>query len=160
MWNPQNRNQFEEIIADLMADPDVQALAQMTQHGKKAATRLEHSLYVAYISFLVSRRLRLDFTATTRAALLHDFHFGNSEDGVKRLWQHPHAALENAEKKMDLSDVERDIIVKHMWPLTRPLPSHKETVVVSMADKLCALMEFSRLVRLFRMKKHLAPAVG
>lgn len=157
MWKSENRNHFNQIIADLMADPEVKALSEMTQHGKKAATRLEHSIYVAYLSFLACRRLGLDYEAAARAGLLHDFHFGDSEDGIKRLWQHPHAALANAEKKYDLSDVEKDIIVKHMWPLTRPLPKHKETVVVSMADKLCALMEFSRLSRLFRMRKHLAP---
>lgn len=156
MWKVSNREEFGQIVADLLANPEVQALADMPQHNK-SGSRLDHSIYVSYLSFLLCRRLGLDYVAAARAGLLHDFHFGTDEDGVGRLWKHPHDALENAEKLCALSEVEKDIIVKHMWPLTRPLPRHKESFVVSLMDKLAASMEFSMLYRLIRVKKKLVP---
>ncbi|MDL2219625.1 HD family phosphohydrolase [Ruminococcaceae bacterium OttesenSCG-928-O06] len=156
MWKPENRAEFGEIVADILRDPEVLALADVSQHSDYCS-RLDHSIYVSYISFLACRRLGLDHVAAARAGLLHDFHFADESASVKRLWRHPHDALENAEKNHELSDLERDIIVKHMWPLTRPLPRHKETFVVSLADKFCAMAEFSWLYRLFKVKKKLVP---
>ena len=37
--------------------------------------------------------------------------------------------------------MEEDIIGKHMWPLTAPLPYYKESYMVSLADKICAVCE-------------------
>ena len=153
MWKLENREDFEEIIADILADPEVLALGDTKHHGN-ASSRLDHSLYVSYLSFLCCRRLGLDYVAAARAGLLHDFFFEDKTDGIKRLWRHPHIALQNAEGRYTLSDLEKDIIVKHMWPLTRPLPRHRESFVVSMTDKLCAFLEFSKMARLFRVKKN------
>ena len=54
-------------------------------------------------------------------------------------------ALRNAEIH-GLSDLEKDIISKHMWPLTlRKIPRYRESVVVNLADKICACAEMLRL---------------
>lgn len=161
MWNPDNRVQFDEIVADLMEDPDVQSMKYLPQHSK-TVNCLDHSVYVAYLSFLLCRRLGLNYTAAARGGLLHDFYLCSWEEADKstrrrRLWLHPHKALENAETRYELSKLEKDIIVKHMWPLTRPLPRHKESFVVSLADKICAVMEMCRLYSAFKVQKHLAP---
>ena len=158
MWKPENYDEFTGIVVDILQDPEVQALRDMNQHNK-SSNRLDHSIYVAYLSFLLCRKMGLNHVAAARGGLLHDFHFGDKDNGgVKRLWRHPHSALANARQRHELTEVEEDIIVKHMWPLTRPLPRHREAVVVSMIDKVCALMEFSFLYKLFRVKKHLNPA--
>ena len=158
MWKPENYEEFIAIVDDLLKDPQVLALRDMDQHNKHS-NRLDHSIYVAYLSFLFCRRAGLDYVAAARGGLLHDFHFDDKDtEGVTRLWRHPHKALANAKQRHQLNEVEEDIIVKHMWPLTRPLPRHRETFVVSMADKLCAVMEFSLLYRAFRVKLHLTPA--
>lgn len=157
MWKTQNRLYFEEIIQDLLEDPDVQKMRMLPQHSK-GGNCLDHSLYVSYLSFLICRRLGLNYVSAARAGLLHDFSLRNwdeDEMGVKRLWKHPHLALENASARYDLSDLEKDIIVKHMWPLTRPLPRHRESFVVSVADKMCAVMEMCRLYRVLRVRKYL-----
>lgn len=160
MWKPENFEEFLSIIDDLLKDPEVLALRDMDQHNKYS-NRLDHSIYVSYLSFLFCRRAGLDYVAAARGGLLHDFHFDDKDtEGVTRLWRHPHKALANARDRHQLSAVEEDIIVKHMWPLTRPLPRHRESVVVSMVDKLCAMMEFSLLYRAFRVKKHLTPALA
>ncbi len=155
MWNPDNRVEFEQVVKDLLQDPDVQALRHMGQHSKHC-NRLDHSVYVAYLSFLFCRRFRLDYVAAARAGLLHDFHFADEEAGIRRLWRHPWDALENAEGKYALTAKEKDIIVKHMWPL----PRHRETFVVSMADKVCALLEMCRIYKLLKVSHHLQPVAA
>lgn len=153
-----NKDDFNEIVKDLLADPDVQSMRELPQHSK-TCNCLDHSIYVAYLSFLICRRLGLDYKAAARAGLLHDFALRNwdeeDEFGIRRLWVHPKLALENAAERYELSAREQDIIVKHMWPLTPVPPRHWESFFVGVADKLCALMEMSRLYKAFRVKKHL-----
>lgn len=45
------------------------------------------------------------------------------------------------QRDFDLSERECDIISKHMFPLTLVPPMHRESWIVSMADKYCALRE-------------------
>ena len=55
---------------------------------------------------------------------------------------HSAQAAENAAQLTSISPLERDIIEKHMWPMTRPLPKYKETYVITVIDKYCAVLEF------------------
>ena len=48
----------------------------------------------------------------------------------------------NASQITELSELERDMIEKHMWPATRKLPKFKESFVITFVDKYCAAMEF------------------
>jgi uncharacterized protein len=45
-----------------------------------------------------------------------------------------------------MNNIEKDIIEKHMWPLTLRLPRYKESYVVLMVDKYCALTETLNLL--------------
>ena len=54
---------------------------------------------------------------------------------------HPRIAVKNAEKITDLSDLERDIILKHMWGATIAPPKYKESYIVTFVDKYCAVKE-------------------
>ena len=61
---------------------------------------------------------------------------------------HPATALRNAEKEYNLGDIERNIISRHMFPLTIVPPMCREAWLVCLADKYCAV------------KETFAPAVG
>ena len=50
-------------------------------------------------------------------------------------------ALENAERDYELNDIERDMIKKHMFPLNPAPPKYIETVILCIADKICAFKE-------------------
>lgn len=54
---------------------------------------------------------------------------------------HPQTALENASKLFDLNEKECDIILKHMWPVTIKLPKYKESYIITLVDKYCAIQE-------------------
>ena len=56
---------------------------------------------------------------------------------------HPQIALYNAEKLFNLNDKEKDIIVKHMWPVTLlSIPKYKESFLITIFDKRSALKSF------------------
>ncbi|MDE7104796.1 MAG: HAD family hydrolase, partial [Ruminococcus sp.] len=50
--------------------------------------------------------------------------------------------VHNAEQLTDINPMERDIIQKHMWPLTLSAPKYKETYIITFVDKYCAVLEF------------------
>lgn len=159
----QRKQEFYDCISDLIQTPEVLAMGRIAQHSEEI-TRLEHSLYVSYVGFLMCRFLGLDARAAARGGLLHDLHaWTRDEDFAFRarlLLLHPKLALENASAAFDLTKKEQDIIVKHMWPLTLTFPRYAESFLVSMADKLCAVAEIVHLYRLMRMQEKLRPAFG
>lgn len=142
---PQEQAEFGQYADSLLADPQVLQMEQFIQHG--AVSCLEHSVAVACFSLWMCRRLRLqaDLQSMVRGALLHDFflydwHEKQDRPGLHG-FTHPKTALENAERLFQLNETERDVIVKHMWPLTLRLPKCREAVVVCVADKCCSLWE-------------------
>ena len=149
MWNEKDRAAFLELVGPLLQEADVQEMRDFSQHAEGISC-YDHRLFVSYLSFLMAKRLGLDYRAAARGGLLHDLHLCHWEDTdvgrARRLVLHPLLAVQNAEK-FGLNDMERDIIVKHMWPLTRHLPRYRESFVVSLADKICATAEMLHLYR-------------
>ena len=139
MWNPLLLEEFRSCIADLIEHPDIQKMNQIKQHVNGVSC-LDHCIFVSYLSFSICKKFHLNAVAAARAGLLHDLYLCNWSQtrypsSWKRLLIHPQIALRNAEIH-GLSDLEKDIISKHMWPLTlRKVPRHRESVVVNLADK-------------------------
>ncbi len=158
MWKPENLSCFSEIVSDLLADEDVLSMEELPRHSK-TSNCLHHSVTVAYLSFFICKKLKWDYEAAARAGLLHDFALGEWEGenkgNIRRFWEHPKKALENAMQRYSISDKEADIIVKHMWPLTLRLPVHKESYVVCLADKICAAMEMCHMSGPQKVREHL-----
>ena len=44
-------------------------------------------------------------------------------------------------KIFELNEIEQDIILKHMWPLTVKLPKYKESYIITLADKYATYLE-------------------
>ncbi len=152
MWNPNNKASFLACLDGIEQDAIVQQLKTI-QHHTPTTTRYDHSLLVAYLSFLFCRKWQMDYHAAARAGMLHDlFHEdwdGSALRSLDRLRAHPIEALQNAQR-YNLNRVECDIIVKHMWPITPERPRYREAYVVTMADKVASVLE----------KTHLAAALG
>ena len=133
----------------IILSPEAQVMKKFTQHGE--TTVFEHCVAVAKYSLLIAYsleklfRIEIDKDSLVRGALLHDyFLYDWHEKGQGRRlhgFTHPGIALKNADRDFDLNEIEKDIIVKHMFPLTPFLPSHRESFIVSLADKWCALAE-------------------
>lgn len=164
MWSLANREEFLACIADLIVQPEVQEMANVHQHVD--VNCLEHCVFVSYISFLFCKRFGLNFVDAARGTLLHDlflydWHIKGSHKGLHG-FTHPKTALQNASKICDLTEKEKDIIVKHMWPLTIRLPKYRESFVVSGADKLCALAEMLHIYHILKvgLRLNVVPAAA
>lgn len=153
---------FRRAVSALIRTEIVRSMADFTQHADISC--LEHCLLVAYVSYRLCRLLRLNASSAARGGLLHDFflydwHNKNVREdlcsGIGSLhgFTHPDTALKNALEYFDLSDMEQDIIARHMWPLTIKLPRYRETLIVSIADKICTFLEITRLCRLMKMSR-------
>ena len=156
MWSSKTKEEFYTCIADLIEEPAVQAMDDIPQHAGGVSC-LDHCIFVSYLSFALCRRWRLDYVAAARAGLLHDLYLCDWKKVRVSPWQrllvHPQMALENAEQ-FGLSELERDIILKHMWPVTlRHIPRHRESVVVNLADKLCATAEVTHIWRRLALRR-------
>ncbi len=137
-------DEYLKAAGDLYNSPQLQGLAQYEQHLK--INRLQHIRSVAYLSFLVSRKLGLDYVSTARAATMHDLFYydwrHNDMSHRPHGYRHPHTALKNAYYLCGtLNKKEKDIIRKHMWPLTLVPPKYPEAWVVTSMDKYCATIE-------------------
>ena len=89
--------------------------------------------------------LKVHLEELIRGALLHDYFLydWHEKDAGHSLhgFTHPGKALINACEDFNLTDIEKDVIRKHMFPLTLIPPRYRETVIVCMADKICSVYE-------------------
>ena len=80
-----------------------------------------------------------------RGALLHDYFLYDwhvpSETHRGHGFTHARTALHNASRDFTLDAVERDVIERHMFPLNPVPPRYRESVLVCLADKICAIGE-------------------
>ena len=139
--------EFYSLIADILSNEVVMSSNSIMHHAKTSCYR--HMFNVSYYSYKMCKALKLDFESAARGAMLHDLYLytWHKEHGVimellkRHPWIHPKVALENAVQNFDLNDIEKDIIVKHMWPVTLGIPKYAETFIVGIADKFCCVME-------------------
>ena len=115
------------------------------QHG--AVSCYLHSFFVAYMSVWLAKRfrIRVHLRSLVRGALLHDYFLYDwhikGPDRKAHGFSHAAAALQNAERDFALNAVERDIIARHMFPLNLTPPRYRESILVCIADKICAVYE-------------------
>ncbi len=142
----ENSDGFFEVVGDIYNSPEVQSLAQYEQHFE--IDRLQHITGVAYLSYVISKKLGLDYKSAARAAVMHDLVYYDWRNGETGGWhknhgyKHPKYACYNAAELCDgISELEWNIILRHMWPLTVIPPKYKEGMVVTFSDKYCATRE-------------------
>ena len=133
--------EYLAIANEIINDEKYQKLKDEKHHG---ITRYEHSIRVAKKTYIMTKKRNLDYKKATRAALLHDFFYSyqTAPNAPKRMCKHPYVAYYNANEMIELSSKENNIIVSHMFPLTREYPKSREAWVVTYVDKIVALKEF------------------
>ena len=149
---------FYGCVSDLLEEKCVQDMVNVSQHTP-SVNCLGHCLFVSYLSFRLCRLLGLRSAEAARGALMHDMFLYDQhqhENRMKHLVTHPAVALGNAEACFELSEVERDAIYSHMWPITlHSRPQSREAAVVCLMDKVCAIAEVTHLYHLFNMPEKL-----
>ena len=149
--------EFVQTTGELLGAEQVRGMARWKHHGP--ITTLDHSLFVAYLSFRCAKALGLDVKAVARGGLLHDLYLYDSRDKSAhpglQCFDHPRAAARNAGELTDLTEKERNIILSHMWPLGGALPRSREAVLVDLVDTFCAGLELLRVYRPARLREKL-----
>ena len=131
---------FNCIVEDILENETFQKLKEIKHHG---ITRYNHLLRVAYHTYKVTKKMRLKYVEATRGALLHDFFFYETEEEstYKALRTHSDYALKNACKHFCLTELEKDIIKTHMFPITKTIPHYKESYIVDLIDDISSCYE-------------------
>ena len=146
-----NLGYFLEVINDVLKEPEIHKMDNFIQHGN--ITTLSHCIAVAYNSYVMALNspFKVNLKSVIRGAMLHDFFLYDWHDKNKGFrwhgFKHPKIALNNAKKFFDLNNIEKDIILRHMWPLTVIPPKYLESFIVSIADKTVSVLETFKLFK-------------
>lgn len=147
--NEQNQY-FADIAEEIVCHEEYQKLKDFTHH--LCMSRYEHCMHVAYRAYVkaVCSKKEVDLKSLIRGALLHDFYFYTREEAPKgHLKSHPLKAIENVTKFFDVNEIEKDIIVTHMWPIGGRKPKFIESNLVMKSDKVSAFAEVIKIKQTF-----------
>ena len=107
----------------------------------------DHCVHVATMCLKISEKLNLRVKrhALIRGALLHDFFLYDWHEPVLAHkihgFTHPKKAMNNAVKHYGITETEKTMIRRHMFPLTLVPPTNLEAWVLCIADKICTVQE-------------------
>ena len=152
-----SNDEFIQMIDDLLNNETVKQMKNFRQHYETSC--FDHCLIASYYCYLYGKKFNLDYVSCARAAMLHDlflYDWRKKQDDRKGLhaFTHPKTAYKNASKLFALNEKEKDIILKHMWPVTIALPKYKESYLLTLVDKYCALNEsYQEIYNRFCQKK-------
>lgn len=140
-----NIDGFCAVAGDLLANETVDSMKTFNHHG--TLTTHYHSTYVAFRVYENCTRLGISGKKTseiTRAALLHDLYLYDwhiVKHDEYHIWYHPKEAVKNIEEKLfALTDMQRDMILRHMSP-AGGVPNSIGGWLLTLNDKYCATIE-------------------
>jgi len=136
---------FFQAIEDLQANRAVQSMADYRHHH---VSTLEHALVISQASWYLAEAFGLDKDACARGALLHDFFLYDWRERrhTHHATMHAGIALQNANRYFILDDKEKDIILTHMWPLSDSFFKYRESLLVSLVDKIGSTRDIFSMV--------------
>lgn len=149
----QNRKYIRKAIKDINsnASSKFNKTKHFVQHGNTSV--MKHCISVADMSLSMAQLLHInvDKKSMVRGALLHDYFLYDWHEPSKwhsvHGFRHPFIAFNNAKHDFNLNNREKDIIIKHMFPLVPIVPVCRESWIVTTADKLCSTRETMYTVR-------------
>lgn len=142
---------LQPYIEDILSCKKYMKLKTINHHWEYSI--FDHCINVAYHSFKITKFLKLDYKSTVRAGMFHDFFLYNwkthrLKEGLHG-FVHPKIAFRNASELFDLNKKEKDIILKHMFPLTIIPPRYIESFLLCLVDKCCATSEVLHAAKIY-----------
>lgn len=139
---------YKNIVKNILRNSSFKETYVIEHHG---ISRMEHSLKVSYYSYKIAKKFGFDYRSVARGGLLHDFYLdGNERSGKEKFMDtfiHPKKALMTASECFELNDIEKDIIISHMFPIYLSLPKYKESILVNLVDKVIGSYEMLKEAR-------------
>lgn len=136
---------FNESVQTLIQDEKLIRSDKFIQHGTTSC--FLHSIAVAHYSMKLLNFLRVEYDGKSLAygALLHDYFLydwhENDMSHSLHGFRHPNTAFKNAIRDFDISDISKNTIKRHMFPLIPCPPKYREGAVVCIVDKICSVYE-------------------
>ena len=134
--------EYKKIVKDIFRNIEFKKLYNIEHHG---ISRMEHSIKISYYSYVIAKKLGMDYISVARGGLLHDFFLdGDERNATKKFcdtFTHPKRALKTSMDNFDINDIEKNIIVSHMFPIYLSLPKYKESILVNTVDKVIGFKE-------------------
>jgi len=141
--------EFKNIVNDLIENKTVQKMKNYKQHFSTSC--FEHCYSVSYYCYLICKKFNLDYKSATRAGMLHDlFLYDWHERSTTHRFHafyHGKVACKNACELFELNQKEKDMIIRHMWPVTFAFPNSFEGFILTCVDKYCATKEFWQAIK-------------
>jgi len=155
---PEESHEYWGLVEDILSHDKFLDLKNYYHHNSPI---IDHALSVSFLSYLVCKKLNLDYVSSARGGLLHDFFLYDwreyKKDPTKKNHglNHPKIALDNSRQCFELNEIECDIILKHMWPKVLGWPRYWESLIVSVIDKYCTCNEYLRKTISFSMQNRI-----
>lgn len=146
-------DRFLRYTGDLLRDPLVESMKQYRHHGD--TNTHYHSMFVAYLVCKKCMDLKVaNAREIVRASMLHDFYlyeWYTEKHDENHIWYHPKESVKNIEAHFGkLPETERNMIIAHMFPLSRELPKSSGAWLLTIADKQCACEDYLGISQRFR----------
>ena len=149
--------EFYNTIKDIISNSTVQEMKNFRQHYETST--FEHCFNVSFLNYKICKKFGLDYKSAARAGMVHDLFLYDWRNSSKNLdglhaFVHPKIAEKNASEIFDLTEKEKDIIIKHMWPVTFfNFPKYFESFIITLTDKYSAMQESFGFYNSFLAKK-------
>ena len=141
--------EYNEIInkyaSDILSNSKIISQKKFIQHKKISV--YNHTLNVTILSLKIIRKfkIKVDEKSLVRGCLLHDYFLydWHENDKSHRLhgFHHAKTALINASRDFEVNKIEQNMIYTHMFPLNLRIPKYKESIIICISDKICAIKE-------------------
>lgn len=139
--------EFVILVREIIHSEEFRGMKHYRHHIK--GNVYDHSVKTAYLCYKHHRRFgtNINLQEFVRGAILHDFYLydWHDKDAAHRFhgFTHPRRALENAlHKYPDLTRIEQDMILHHMFPLTPVPPTTKAGWLICLYDKVAAVSDY------------------
>ena len=146
--NSLTNKEFKEIIKELIQNETVQSMKKYIQHCNTNC--YDHCYKVSYYCYKISKKYNWDYKSAARGAMLHDLFLYNwrEKNGRKGLhaFTHGKTSCENACNLFQLNEKEKNMIIRHMFPVTIVPPKSKEGMLLTIVDKYCTILEFCKYI--------------
>ena len=134
--------EYLNLVNDILSNDEFNKLNYIIHHG---ISRFNHSLKVSYYSYKITKLLHLNYRNVARGGLLHDFFLSSNDRSDKEMFidtfTHPKRALKKADETFYLNDMEKDIIIGHMFPFYKTAPKYVESWIVNITDTVIGTYE-------------------
>lgn len=137
--------EINEYGSDILNSDNMNLNKEFYQHGNTSV--YSHCINVTIMCLKIAKKfkIKVDTKSLVRGSLLHDYFLydWHIKDKSHRLhgFRHAKIAYNNASKEYNLNNKEKNMIITHMFPLNLRIPRYRESIILCIADKICAVSE-------------------